>query len=721
LIADLIEVNQSVVDKPTEAQEDIFAPLLEMPSAQRQEYLTGYLREAIAEILHINPDKIHASDSLLDLGMDSLMVMEAIDRLKQDLQLILYPREFYERPKINSLAKYLVTEFERSHLQITSEVQEKSASSSSLPVSFSTTTKPVVRTGKKLPPTAFILSSPRSGSTLLRVMLAGHPDLFSPPELHLLPFNTMGERQQQLGVSHLAEGLQRAFMDLKGIDPEASQKLVEQLIADDVSIYEVYALLQELAGTRLLVDKSPTYGMDRNTLERAEELFENAKYIHLIRHPYAVIESFARMRMDKLIGADQANPYQVAESIWTNSNQNIHDFCAKIDSERHYLVQYEELVSKPEQVMKNLCDFLAIPYDSVLLKPYQGNRMTDGVYNQSMSLGDPNFLKYKQIDAKLAETWKEIKLPQQLGGLTTQLANSLGYELPQESRISFPQATMQEHFLDIRGLNLCLCSWGPEAGPLVLCLHGILEQGAAWSEVAMGLVEKGYRVVAPDLRGHGRSDHAAKGSSYNLLDFLGDIDAIVDKLTDKAFTLVGHSLGSVIAALFASVRPQKVKNLVLVETILPGEVNPDEATEQIATHLDYLASPPKHSVFPDVATAAERLYQATPALSKSLAMKLAKRITEPCKGGVRWRWASSLLTRAAINLNGISKSKYLGILKQIKVPITLVYGDKSNFNREEDLSQQQAAMPQAKKIIVSGGHNLHLEAPSALAQVINHE
>ncbi len=720
LLSELVRETKSIADKPADPQTEIFTSLLQMSSAQRQEFLTSYLRDSMAVILQIKSEQIHPTDSLLDLGMDSLMVMEAIDRLKHDLQLMLYPREFYERPKINSLAKYLVAEFERSHLQVKSQEKQTLSFPASLPISpTSSADSTSFRKGKKLPGTAFILSSPRSGSTLLRVMLAGHSAIFSPPELHLLPFNTMGEREQELGFSHLAEGLQRALMELKGIDARTSQELIKQLISDNVPIQQVYAMLQNLAGDRLLVDKSPTYGMHLQTLERAEELFENAKYIHLVRHPYAVIESFARMRMDKLIGVDHTDPYEVAESVWTKSNQNIRNFCEQIQGERHHLIRYEDLVSQPEKVMKGLCKFLTIPFDLAVLKPYQGEKMTDGVYSKSMSLGDPNFLQHKQIDAKLGESWKEIKLPRPLEDLTARISISLGYQLPEEATTPCPTATMKEHFLDVRGLKLCLCTWGPEAGPLVLCLHGILEQGAAWSEVAVRLVEKGYRVVAPDLRGHGRSAHSPKGASYNLLDFLGDIDAIVNKLTDTAFTLVGHSLGSVIAALFASVRPQKVKNLVLVETILPGEVSEDEAAEQLATHLDSLASPPQHSVFSDVAAAAERLHQATPTLSKSLAMKLAQRITEPCTGGVRWRWASSLLTRAGINLNSISKSKYLGLLKQIKVPITLVYGERSNFNRQEDLSQQQVAMPQAKRIFVSGGHNLHLEAASTLAQLIS--
>jgi pimeloyl-ACP methyl ester carboxylesterase len=552
-------------------------------------------------------------------------------------------------------------------------------------------------------------------------MLAGHPALSSPPELHLLPFKTMREREKEIGISHLGKGLQRAFMEFKNIDARESQQLIDNLVKENLSIEEVYRLLQQLSGDRLLVDKSPTYASSRETLERAEALFDKPKYIHLVRHPYAVIESFVRMRMDKLIGSTEANPYQLAESIWTTSNQNILDLGAEIDSDRHYLVKYEELVSNPERVMRDLCEFLGIAFDPAVLAPYQGDRMTDGAHHASMSLGDPNFLNHRQIDAQLGETWRTIKLPSLLSPDTQTVARNLNYELPQEAEFLelSPTLSMQEISIDIRGLRLCLCSWGPEEGPLVLCLHGILEQGAAWSEVAIRLAQSGYRVIAPDLRGHGRSDRVGKGGSYNLLDFLADIDAIVENLADKAFTLVGHSLGSVVAAIFASIRPQRIKNLVLVETILPAEVEDEEAANQLATHLDYLANPPEHPVFPDVEAAAERLRQGTPAISKSLAMLLAERITEPCDGGVRWRWAPILRTRAGVGFNGIGRSRYLGLLKRIKVPITLVYGDKSSFNRQEDLAAQQAAMPHAEKVVVSGGHNLPLETPSALAKIIS--
>ncbi|MEM9506113.1 MAG: alpha/beta fold hydrolase [Cyanobacteria bacterium P01_E01_bin.35] len=689
------------------ASRQIFEELLATAAANRPEYLTPYLLQAIAEILQIPPADLSIDDSLLDLGMDSLMVMEAINQLKTDLKLILYPREFYERPQIVNLATYLAAEFTKAHQTVVSQPQKSSYSAKNK------------LSSQKLPPVAFILSSPRSGSTLLRVMLAGHPRLSSPPELHLLPFETMAEREEELGVSQLGEGLKRALMALKGISAAQSQKLVEELIEQNLTIAEVYQQLQHLAGDRLLVDKSPTYASNRETLANAEAMFDGAKYIHLVRHPYSVIESFARMRMNKLVGNSDSDPYELAELIWRSSNQNILDLAQNIEPERYHLVYYEDLVSRPQEVITDVCEFLEVPFDPAVLTPYQGDRMTDGVNDTAMSLGDPNFLNHHKIDPQLGTAWREIKLPSNLSSYSQQLAQQLKYELNQEANTDVVDLLMEETLITIRGLKICLCTWGPEEGPLVLCLHGILEQGAAWSEVAIRLAQKGYRVIAPDLRGHGRSDRVGKGGSYNLIDFLGDIDAIVEYLAGKAFILVGHSLGSVLGAIFATIRPQRIKNIVLVETILPTHTEDDDPTTAIANQLDSMAKPPEHPVFPDITTAAERLRKATPAISPALAKLLAERITEPCEGGVRWRWEPLLRTRAGISLNGIGRSRYLKLLQKIKVPITLVYGDQSNFNRIEDLNKQQEAMPNATKVVVSGGHNLPLEAPSALAKIIS--
>ncbi|MGF1495533.1 MAG: alpha/beta fold hydrolase [Elainellaceae cyanobacterium] len=703
--------------------EGAIASLLQQSQPERAAFFTAYLQRRVAAVLQLAVDQVPLDGNLMDLGLDSLMVMEAINQIRQDFQLMLYPREFYERPRIDVLATYLAAEIVRIHGQPSPAEPASVTAPETTPQLVPPSPRVVAKVSSGLPRAAFILSSPRAGSTLLRVMLAGHPDLFAAPELHLLPFATMGDRHHHLGQSHLGEGLQRSLMALKGLDAAASEAMVQDWVERDVAIADVYALLQDLAGDRLLVDKSPTYAMNQDVLRHAEAIFADAKYVHLVRHPYPVVESFVRMRMDKLLGTAAANPYALAETIWTESNRNILDFAAGLDPRRYHRVCYEDLVRQPQEVLAATCDFLEIPFDPSLLSPYQGDRLTDGVHAKSLAVGDPNFQQHHQIEPDLADTWRTLDLPHRLSTPTQKLAVQLGYALPREAIAPPPSPAppaaaigMTETTVEVQGLPLCLCSWGRETDPLILCLHGILEQGAVWHPVAQTLASQGYRVVAPDLRGHGRSAH---GSAYHLLDFLGDVDALVRHLADAPLTLVGHSMGSVIAALYAGARSPQVRSLVLAETVLPAAERSNPA-EQLAVHLDSRTTPPNHPVFPDVAIAAHRLQQATPALTEALALKLADRLCEPCDGGVRWRWDPLLRTRSGMGFPSLpfGRSTYLDLLRQISVPVTLVTGDRSTFNRSEDLTALLAALPTAEHIVLSGGHHLPIDAADGLADSI---
>lgn len=435
---ELNESNQSRSLKQLETVADMssslqhFDELLAATPRDREKFLTAYLQRSIAKVLGFKGDRLPAIDqNLLGLGMDSLMMMQVISQLKQYLQLMIYPREFYDRPRIDDLAEYLATEFTQMHVQ--SSTEATSSSSIALEVNLSEANTPARRADQPpLPPIAFILSPPRSGSTLLRVMLAGHPALFSPPELHLLPFVSMAERGKQLGATYLHEGLQKALMEVMDLDASGSAALVQDMEYKDLSIYEIYSLLQERAGSRLIIDKSPTYALDLETLQRAEEIFRGAKYIHLTRHPYAAIESFAKLRLDKLFGVEQGNPYWVAEQIWVKSNQNILDFFTQLKPDHYHLVQYENLVQKPEQELRRLCEFLDITFVPELLQPYEGERMVEGVHVSSAPIGDPNFFSHSTIEASLAETWRQIQLPYLLTQKTRQIAERLEYVLPRE-------------------------------------------------------------------------------------------------------------------------------------------------------------------------------------------------------------------------------------------------------------------------------------------------
>jgi pimeloyl-ACP methyl ester carboxylesterase/acyl carrier protein len=686
----------------------LFEQLSNLDAQVRATKLQSYLLKLVAQLLQLSEEEIPNSSSLLELGMDSLMIMDALGRLKKELRLMIYPREIYEHPRLDSLAEYLSEQFERSY-GLHRETQQEGTTLSII----SSPTSDILTPIHKLPPALFILSSPRSGSTLLRVMLAGHAQLASPPELHLLPFNTMQEREAELAQSHLGEGLPRAVMALKGVDAASAQAIVEDWVRQDKPIYEVYEILQELAKDKLLVDKSPTYANSRQTLDRAELLFAGAKYIHLVRHPYAVIESFARMRMDRLFTNNQVDSYQLAEKIWSDSNKNVIDFLAKVSNEQHHRIYYEDLVTNPADTMKSLCEFLEIEFSSSLLNPYQGNRMTDGVYTQSMSVGDPNFLEHNQIEADLAQSWRSIKLPYPLQSITHQIATSLDYELPHEPKLA--QINREESYFNFKGTDLCICRWyQTKDAPIVLCLHGLMEQGASWQEISIDLVNKGYQVIAPDLRGHGLSAHMPSASSYQLVDFLADIQAIIEQFCPEPVILVGHSFGAALASIYTSLRPQRVKRLVLLEPPLPASQS--NFREQLNSYLDYAATMIDHPIFLKQEEAIERLKLATPGLQDSVARDLAQRILEPVAGGFRWRWDARLRTRMGLSLNNFSRQEFLDLLASILVPTVLILGEQSQLNRPEDLVALTEIFNTCYR--VSGGHNIHLQNSAEIAHII---
>jgi len=102
------------------------------------------------------------------------------------------------------------------------------------------------------------------------------------------------------------------------------------------------------------------------------------------------------------------------------------------------------------------------------------------------------------------------------------------------------------------------------AGMPVLCVHGFSHDRSVWIGLARAL-EHEARVIAPDLRGHGRSPWSPTGR-YDLADYARDLPRLLDALELDRVHVVGHSLGGNVATLFAADHPARVASLVLVDT-----------------------------------------------------------------------------------------------------------------------------------------------------------
>jgi amino acid adenylation domain-containing protein len=285
------------------------------------------------------------------------------------------------------------------------------------------------------PPAVFVLSPPRSGSTLLRVMLGGHPRLFAPPELELLNFDTLAERRAAFPGrdAFRLEGLVRAVMAARGCSPEQAAEEVARLEAEGASTRRMYGLLQEWIGPRTLVDKTPTYAWDPAALRRAEAGFAAPRYVHLLRHPLGMVRSFEEARIDQIFfhGEHPFSRRQLAELLWDVAYENTLAFLAEIPQERWCAVRFEDLLREPEAELRRLCAFLGLDYHPDMSEPYRDapRRMTDGLHAESRMLGDVKFHHHGRVDAAVAERWREEYTEDTLGEPTRELAARLGYEV----------------------------------------------------------------------------------------------------------------------------------------------------------------------------------------------------------------------------------------------------------------------------------------------------
>jgi amino acid adenylation domain-containing protein len=438
-------------------------PALEADYAAPRNDLEKYLSNLWSQILLIDQIGIH--DRFFQLGGSSLQAARFINELQQLLGETIYIVTIFQSPTIAEYASFLLRDYPTSaaaHFpSLSTSSMNRSMDQRKIGEADIVAMKkaiPALPRGvpemdsiePKNPPVIFILAPPRSGTTLLRVMLAGHSNLFCPAELQLLGFNTLRERQNAFTgkYSLWLEGTLRALMEIHGCDADQAKMIMENYEAKDYTTKQFYRVLQDSINGRILVDKSPSYASDLDTLHKAERDFDGASYIHLSRHPYAMSRSFANYHMDQVLYLHEHNfsPLQLAELIWTISHRNILDFLSQIPEDRQFHIRYEDLVTNPEAILRQMCTTLNLEFQPGLLNPYQNieTKMTDGIYSDSTPMGDTHLFKHQGINSKLADNWKGVIVDDFLGEPTWEVAALLGYERSIERSPSSSTNTMED-------------------------------------------------------------------------------------------------------------------------------------------------------------------------------------------------------------------------------------------------------------------------------------
>jgi pimeloyl-ACP methyl ester carboxylesterase len=114
--------------------------------------------------------------------------------------------------------------------------------------------------------------------------------------------------------------------------------------------------------------------------------------------------------------------------------------------------------------------------------------------------------------------------------------------------------------VDTNGIHMHVAEQG--VGPLIVLLHGFPECWYSWRHQLSALADAGYRAVAPDQRGFGRTDRPENVQSYTVLHTVGDLIGLLDALDEDRAVVVGHDFGSRPAWGAAIMRSDRIRGVI---------------------------------------------------------------------------------------------------------------------------------------------------------------
>lgn len=248
-------------------------------------------------------------------------------------------------------------------------------------------------------------------------------------------------------------------------------------------------------------------------------------------------------------------------------------------------------------------------------------------------------------------------------------------------------------------------------GSPVIALHGWLDNAASFVPLSKFIVTD-RPFFAIDLPGHGLSDHRPSSSSYHLVENILDVISFVDHISkqnvaQEKVTLLGHSLGGIIACLVAATAPDRVKDIILIDSLGP-------LTDEIANVLPQLKRAveramqltSKISIFPTLEIAVRARMAGIGKISKEAAEHLVQRGLKSVEGGFSWTTDPKLLKPSFLRF---SEEQVRAIFSGIDCPVKLIRGHDGYFQHEQQLKRRVEYFKDFEHVMVEGGHHFHMD------------
>ena len=221
--------------------------------------------------------------------------------------------------------------------------------------------------GTERPPFPFIVGCARSGTTLLRVMLASGGQIAIPGESFFIP-KAAADAAGGFDVERFLTGLDatRHGYVRWDVDHDAIRARVRATPVPDLAeairrVFETYAASR---GLTRYADKTPHY---TSYVPLLAALFPEARFVHLVRDGRDVASAY----VDATFGPTTLSS---AAWVWRTQVTRAPEAGAVLGPERYLEVRYEELVADPEPTLRRVCSHIELPFDPAMVRPGTGSR-----------------------------------------------------------------------------------------------------------------------------------------------------------------------------------------------------------------------------------------------------------------------------------------------------------------------------------------------------------
>jgi pimeloyl-ACP methyl ester carboxylesterase len=260
-------------------------------------------------------------------------------------------------------------------------------------------------------------------------------------------------------------------------------------------------------------------------------------------------------------------------------------------------------------------------------------------------------------------------------------------------------------------LKLHFWDWGDNGKPNLIFVHGGMDHARSWDRIVEAFLDD-FRVLAPDLRGHGDSSWAP-GAMYSIAEYVLDLSALADIVGKFPISYVGHSLGAAIVLQYAGIYPERVKRVVAIEgfALPPGYSTPRPAHERLRDWIEAMREYEKKvpHQYPNLEAACERMRKANPYLSDEIARHLTLLGSNwNADGTLAWKFDNFVraFSPYIFKMNDTQE-----IWNQIQCPVLLFRGLDS-WTDDPNKDGRLLAIPNHRLINVpKAGHWVHHDQP----------